>query len=338
MRRGVAVACVVLFSRTTSHAFAADAVSVTETNAASAVGAEASRAVTPELESAIAFAASAPQFGTWRGTSFGAILPPDNLDVDDSGGFDVAFHFHAAMMAERDWRVSNANVVVASATYGIGSGVYADAFASPARFGQTLREIASVIEQRPAFKGQSLHVRRVTLVAWSAGFAAVAAILSVPANYDRVDSVVLLDGLHAPYTHPEAGNGQGEAALKPGSLVTFTRFAQDALANKKTFVMTHSSIVPPGYASTTECVGALLHALGADLQESEPVAGERSSLVRRFDRGNLHARGFTGTSQPAHIDHLHMVGAMMRDYVIPERLARTPRSDEVALSERREAE
>jgi len=319
VKHAASLACLLLFSRTATNARAFEA----HFEMPSAKPAAPTTDESPESIASADPTTQAPDvaFTKWQGTGWGAILPPDALDIDETGGFDVAFHFHAAMMAERDWRASTANTVVASATFGIGSSAYADAFASPARFGQMLREIESMIAKRHSDK--KIHVRRVTLVAWSAGFAAVNAILAVPAYYTLVDSVVLLDGLHATYSNPAAGSAQGEAQVRTASLATFSRFAKEALTGKKTFVLTHSSIVPPGYASSTECVAALLHGIGAAPEEVTPSPKERTSLLMTFDQAGLHARGFSGTSQPAHIDHLHMVGTMMKTFVVPERNRRT---------------
>lgn len=350
MKHAASLACVLLFSRATTSARAFESVAASPGGVASAAApldpAAADHAIGQlappnALDEIDLSEEAAPEvsFANWQGTGWGAILPPSTLAIDETGGFDVAFHFHAAMMAERDWRASTANSVLASATFGIGSGAYADAFASPARFGQMLREITSVIEKRERndakHGGKKLHVRRVTLAAWSAGFAAVSAILAVPDYYALVDSVVLLDGLHATYTNPRLGSAQGEAHVRTASLATFTRFAKDALRGQKTFVLTHSSIVPPGYASSTECVAALLHGVGAAAESVTVNPNKRTSLVMSFDESGLHARGFSGTSQPAHIDHLHMVGTMMKTFVVPERKKREHiGSSDVSLASR----
>jgi hypothetical protein len=264
------------------------------------------------------------QYASWRGTSFGAFMAPAELHPDETGGYDVAFHFHAAMMAERDWKDSGLDTVVASATFGIGSSYYADAFASPQRFAQMLAEINSFLEGR---EKRALHVRHVTLVAWSAGFAAVSRILSVPAYYDKVDSVVLLDGLHAPYvgTAPESGGAseQGVDKVAVSALSNFVHFARDAIAGKKTFVITHSSIVPPDYASSTEATSALLREVGVErgpaIELSLRQAELKMTMTSAADSGDLHVRGFTGRSQSAHIDHLHLVGDVLKTYVVPRR-------------------
>lgn len=59
-----------------------------------------------------------------------------------------------------------------------------------------------------------------------------------------VDSVVAIDGLHTPYV-----NGK---KVDPNTMKSWLEFAKLAVVNERLFVDTHSSIVPPNYASTTE--------------------------------------------------------------------------------------
>ena len=177
----------------------------------------------------------------WRGTSFGAYLAPKEDFADSTGGVDVIFHFHGGMLAEKEWRMTGVNAVVVSAAFGIGSNVYAAAFTDPARFGKMIDEVLASL--RDAKRTGKLHARHVALVSWSAGYGSIGNILRVPKYFKMIDSVFLLDSLHAGFT-PD--HGVDLKALEP-----FVRLAKDAIAQKKLFVMTHSAILPPDYASTT---------------------------------------------------------------------------------------
>jgi hypothetical protein len=285
--------------------------------------------VVPRVEEAIAIApavreVSDVEFGAWRGTSFGSYLAPKSLVVSDDGGIDFIFHFHAAQMADKEWRGSHANAVIVSATFGIGSGAYENAFTNPAKFGQMMSEVIrslkanKVIESAP---GIDFHPRRVSLVAWSAGYGAVAKILAVPRWFDMIDTVVLLDGLHCGYLTPVDANVP--RAMSPENVDVkmidpFIRFAAQAALGNKEMVMTHSSIMPPDYASTTETMDALLATINVS---RETIAAEPSPhdmlLIERADKGDLHMRGFAGESAKDHIHHLHLVEDAMRDFVIP---------------------
>ena len=96
--------------------------------------------------------------------------------------------------------------------------------------------------------------------------------------YAMVDSVVLNDSLHAGYTAGPKGvekrPSQGVERVDLKMLRGFVRFARDAAAGTKTMVMTHSAIVPPDYASSTEATRALLGAVDVPTVElTEAVGG-----------------------------------------------------------------
>src|SRR5262249_12670262 len=134
-------------------------------------------------------------FDRWRGLGFGSYLAPKTDFIAEDGGFDVVFHFHAGQMAERQLKESGANVDVVSCGFGIGSGPYAKAFASPDRFGRMLAELVRGVEASSGRRG--LHVRHLGLASWSAGFAAVGKILGVDRYYEMVDTVILNDSIHS---------------------------------------------------------------------------------------------------------------------------------------------
>ena len=237
------------------------------------------------------------------------------------GGVDVVFHFHAGQMAERQMKDSGMNAVFVSCGFGIGSGAYADAFASPQRFGRMLDELVKNVETSTGKRG--VHVRHLALASWSAGFAAVSKILGVDRYYAMVDAVVLNDSLHSQYLDPspngKAAAAQGARAVDPKMIRAFIRFAKDAVAGKKAMVITHSAIVPPDYASSTEATEALLTAIEVPSSAIHP--GEASSrgmtLTKRADAGNLHVRGFRGGGPRDHFNHLYLIGEALTGWVVP---------------------
>ena len=84
--------------------------------------------------------------------------------------------------------------------------------------------------------------------------------------------------------------------------------------------ITHSSIVPPDYASSTEATAALLSAVGvAPSTEIHAVEfGESAMTPSVFaDAGNLHVRGFRGYGPHDHFDHLHLIGDAVRTWLVP---------------------
>lgn len=84
---------------------------------------------------------------------------------------------------------------------------------------------------------------RVALLGFSEGCHGVRNLLA-SGDGGRVDSVVAVDGVHTPYV-----NGK---QVDPNTMKPWFEFAKQAVVNSRLFVDTHSSIVPPGFASTTE--------------------------------------------------------------------------------------
>jgi len=292
-------------------------------------------------ESATDVVAQAFEFDRWRGLSFGTYLAPKADFVGQDGGVDVVFHFHAGQMAERQMKESGLNAVFVSCGYGIGSGAYATALANPARFGRMLDELVKNLETQT---GKSVHIRHLALASWSAGFAAVSKVLAVDRYYQMIDTVILNDSLHSQYKDPTRKTpAQGADRVNVDMMRAFVRFAKDAAAGKKTMAITHSSIVPPDYASSTEATQALLTAIDVPSTVIDPdvAAAQGASpswramtLIKRADSGNLHVRGFRGRGPKDHFEHLYLIGEVLRSWVAPrwkreERLVYTLASEQL---------
>ncbi len=268
----------------------------------------------------------------WAGTSFGAYLPPKGAFYDADGGFDLIFHFHAGQMAERDWRASHVNAVVVSAAFGNGSGAYSDALSSPERFGAMIAEVTAALRARTG--EERLHARRITLLAWSAGYGSIREILGQPRYAEMIDTVVLLDGLHTDYVKERDASGSVRAGANASTLTAgvlaasgkrindrplepFLRFAREAVARRREMVVTHSSIVPPDYASTTETAAVLIDAVNAPREYTEEPDENGMTLTMRADLGDFHVLSYRGETARDHIQQLHLVARVMRDFVLP---------------------
>jgi len=251
-------------------------------------------------------------FGEWKALSFGSYLAPASPLASD-GGFDVVWHFHACRAADKDWRALDARVVVVCINnLGMGTAPYWDAFADAARFGKLEAEVERAIAKDAGVA--SAHVATRTLVAWSAGYASVQQILAVDRYYASTSAVVLLDGLHAGYTR--APDGTPTKTPRLDTVGPILRFAEDAAAGKKTFVFTHSAVIPPDYASTTEMARALEQRLGMQSSSSD---GDFPGAIDVADRGNSHVRGFEGGEAKDHIAQLHLVTTALTKWVLPKR-------------------
>jgi hypothetical protein len=253
----------------------------------------------------------------WHGLTSGcAYLAPKTDFPKANGDVDVVFHFHAGMMSEKELRESGLGAVFVSCGFGLGTGPYADYFADPNRFGQMTAALVRALEKQTGKPG--LHIRKLGLVGWSAGFAAVGKILGVDRYYDMVDTVVLLDGFHSRYKDPNPKTPlQGKDHVELAPLKGFIAFAKDAMAGKKTMVLTHSSIITPDYPTAAEATGAMLDAIGVPTVANDEQNARGMTLYYTADAGSLHVRGFKGQGPRDHFAHLHLIGEVLRSWVVP---------------------
>jgi hypothetical protein len=131
---------------------------------------------------------------------------------------------------------------------------------------------------------------RLALVAFSAGCWAPRAWMRMSENRELVDALVLLDGLHSGYG---PGLGCDENAID-GVLAFGSEANQQP--TRKGLIVTHTSIVPPGYASTTSC----------------------AKMVNRQAGAGVLVKGFEGTTAQAHLEQVRQVGpSMVNEFVRP---------------------
>ena len=213
----------------------------------------------------------------------------------------LVLHFHGgAFIPEYAVSQLGSDHVVAIVNLAPGSGVYDRTFSDPAAFDSLL---ANITRETSAMLRRPATFADVTLVGFSAGHGAIRAILRDSAHFDRVNAVLLLDGLHTSYV-PENAVMEKGGTLDEGNLAVFVRFARAAIRGEKRFLLTHSEIVPGSFASTTETTDYLVQALGlrrTSVLHWGPRGMQQLSEVRV---GRLEIEGFAGNAGPDHIDHL----------------------------------
>ena len=228
----------------------------------------------------------------------GTLFLPDTLPAGDGRLF---LHFHGGTLAS-EVAAAKASVAVISVPLGSGSATYAKPFADPKVFADLLDEAESKAECK---------FDRVGLTGWSAGYGAVRAILKVPQHYDRVQFVVLLDGLHAGYKSGKPGPKESE--IIADDLAVFAQFAKDAVAGRKQFVLTHSEIFPGTYASTTETADWLLRQMNLKRTPVLRWGPMGTQILSETKEGRFHLLGFAGNSAPDHVDVLHSLPELLRE-------------------------
>jgi len=246
-----------------------------------------------------------PGFGiydTWsRKVTMGQLLAPQKGGVSPSGAFDLIVHFHGHEPVRKEFVKSANGIVLVGIDLGIGSGAYSSAFAAPQAFERLLESVKQEMARRSG--KPNVKLRHLALSSWSAGYGAVQQILAQPAG-KMVDSVILLDSLHAGYV-------DGGHQVSPSGLDPFVAFARDAARGKRFMYQSFSSIVPPGYASTREVAHFLVGQLGGRFKTTKRADVLGLAMDERFDQGNYHVRGYLGDDKPDHCAHL----GLMKDVV-----------------------
>jgi len=228
------------------------------------------------------------------------LVPEDCLPGD--GSFDLVVFFHGSPAPLRD-ALSGSRLHAALLVENVGrlTAAYSDRFPSEAALGVEVDLAVKMVTEHCPLPNR--RVRRIALGGWSAGFAAVTRMLSYPKVVERVDAVLLADGLHSALMDVRA------RTFPPDALVPVEAFARKAIQGDKLLVITHSEIPTREYASTTECADFLLARLGlerADDRGPGPIPGmERLS---RVTAGQFVLEGYAGGDERAHGQHLHAVG------------------------------
>ncbi|HLV20020.1 MAG TPA: hypothetical protein VKZ49_04030 [Polyangiaceae bacterium] len=253
-----------------------------------------------------------PGFGDYapwsRAPSLGQMLAPKRGGIAKNGRFDLLVHFHGHEAVRKEWVQVMDGAVLVGIDLGVGSGAYASAFAAPERFEQLIDSVERAMAEKTGHR--KAHVGKLGLSAWSAGYGAVGAILERAGGRRRVDTVILLDGLHSGYVGKR---------LNPLQLQPFVAFAERAAEGRKLMFVSHSSIIPPGYASTTETAQFLIAQVGGKPHAARPRSGDPMGLdlISRFSRGHFHVRGYAGNAKLDHCAHIGLLRDVLAVHVKP---------------------
>jgi hypothetical protein len=231
----------------------------------------------------------------------GMMYLPTNFEVAEDGTFDVLLHFHGAPPAlEKAVEQNGLNVAVLTVNLGIGSGAYETTYQDPGSLARVLGVLTRHVRKHGG--AANAEPRRVALSAWSAGYGAVWKILSRPEQAERVDAVLLSDGLHAGFK-PGTWRQVDDLRMQP-----FAELADRAAKGERLFALTHSGIETYKYASTTETSSYLLKHLGLARSTSGLEETRNMVMTSRADEGSFHLLGFAGGTPDAHCEHLLELG------------------------------
>jgi hypothetical protein len=237
-----------------------------------------------------------------------ALFIPHSAERRDSLHLVVHF-FGASWLPMQAVDALGDGTVAAVVNLGGGSGIYHRTFSDPTAFPALLDSVQSHVTRRI---GRTLPVARATLTAFSAGHGAVRVILREPALESRVGAVLLLDGLHTSYV-PEGKPVADGGVLDSTNLIAVRDFARRAARGEARLLITHSTIFPGTYASTTETADWLLHSLGlrrTAVLAWGPRGMQQLSAVRS---GGFRVYGYAGNSAPDHVDQLHAMPELLAE-------------------------
>jgi LysM repeat protein len=272
-----------------------------------------------------------PGFGiydSWsRKITMGQLLAPQRGGVTRNGGFDLIVHFHGHYPIRKEFVKVADGVVLVAIDLGIGSGAYGQAFSAPFVFEKLIDSVKAEMARRTGKK--KTYVRKLALSAWSAGYGAIEQILRQPAG-KKVDTVILLDSLHAGYVNQHADD-LGKR-LKTAQIDPFVDFARKAVRGQKLLFQSHSSIPPPGYASTAEVSQYMVEKLGGKLRKARRSDVLGLEMFERYDRRGYHVRGYRGNDKPDHCAHLGLFKDVLKVHIKPRWRSPRGRRGKIAVA------
>lgn len=225
-----------------------------------------------------------PRAGERVDLKLGKLFIPEGFRPGEK--VDILVHFHgSAKVVEREFAKAKRGGILVSIHVGAGSSVYSRAMQDPDALKGVLDDALS------RFPGSKTG--RISLSSFSAGYGAIREVLKH--GRQEIGWIHLADSLHAGYQ-----DGKPDAA----QMEPFVRYAKSG----KPMWITHSTIVPGTYASTTETADHLIAALEASREKVDEKNARGMRLVTKADRGDFHVRGYEGATGDAHLDYLHDLG------------------------------
>jgi hypothetical protein len=146
--------------------------------------------------------------------------------------FDLLLHFHgASFVVQYAATQYKGALVAATINLGAGSSVYGHAFEDSTKFPILLAAISDSLKQKLALP---VTIQKIVLSGFSAGYGAIRKIISTPGNFNRVDAILLLDGIHASYVPEHRVLAEG-GQIDSSGVAVFIRFAREATQKNSIF-------------------------------------------------------------------------------------------------------
>ena len=224
---------------------------------------------------------------------------------------DVIVHFHGADSTVTDNLTQSGKkaCLVVINTSGL-SEAYAKLFRDdPQLFSRILGETKQKLTEQ--FK-EPIQIRKLVVTSFGAGYGAVREILKSTQYFGMITDIVLADSLCAGYVQQS-----GKNVPDPANMKDFRVFASLAAGSRKTMIITHSQIVPGTHASTIETADVLIAAAHATRIPNSSADATTMLLESAADRGRFHVRGYLGTTEDDHVNHLRQMREALKLTSLP---------------------
>jgi hypothetical protein len=261
---------------------------------------------TPLLLAALTLspAADPPPAGSRIDLGGATMFVPEGYKPKD-GVVDVVLHLHgAASIVEPAFVGAGWDGVLVEFNRNGLSSVYTAPFGDPALFPSLLDKALAKV--REAGLAEAPRLGRVTVSTFSAGFGGARELLKVPEHFAKIDALVMADSLYCGY----AGDPE-EKKVDPELMSGFRRFAAEAAAGRKAFLLSHSAQEPGTYASTTETADFLIASVGAEPAPLPEGDGDWKPS-RRVVKGRFEVLGYPGGEGSDHLRHMREIQGLWK--------------------------
>ncbi|MCR9295878.1 MAG: hypothetical protein NXI32_24440, partial [bacterium] len=150
--------------------------------------------------------------------------------------------------------------------------------------------------------------KRIDVSCFSAGYGAVREILKDPQSVQQIRAVVAADSIYASIQIDRDRRRVDATQMEP-----FLEFARRAMANEKSFIISHSQLPVEAYASTVETAEYLLEQTGITRMPLGTQVDASFSPVSVAQSGSFKVWSFPGDDGESHLKHLRNIAVLWSD-------------------------